>query len=628
MNHRRNNSIALTEFGFPALAGSVIGGLTVVRRFRSIKRSAVAALCAVAIASANVAAQQPEPADLVVHNAKILTLSDASPEAQALAVRGEKFVLVGSDDEVMRLRGDRTRVIDAGGRRVIPGLNDSHLHAVRGGRFYNLELRWDGVESLEHGLQMIRDQAKRTPKGQWVRVIGGLTPSQFKERRMPTVAELNAASPETPVFVLFLYSQAMINKAGVAALQLTPQSVPPEGGRYEFVEGGGAILHAAPSPAILYTTIAKLPQLSAEDQLNSTKHFYRELNRFGLTSVVDPGGGGHVYPTDYQASHALARQPGFPLRISNYLFAQKAGTELQDYERWTAEEKLDLNLATARLNGYVVEGAGENLVWSAGDYENFMSPRPELNEKMEKELTAVVRVLAKHQWPIRIHATYDESIGRMLDVFEPVFRETGYKARWGIDHAETISEKNLARIKAMGGGIAVQDRMAFAGEIFAERYGKEAAAHAPPLRAMLRAGIPVGAGTDATRVSSHNPWLSLYWMVTGKTVGGTQLASADNRLSRDEALRLYTVGSAWFSGDEDVKGTIASGRYADFAILSADYLSVPEDQIRTIESMLTVTGGDVVYATEPFAKVAPAPLQPVSPEWSPVATFGGYQSSR
>jgi predicted amidohydrolase YtcJ len=589
-------------------------------------RSVLAALSALAIARSSVAAETLQPADLIVHNAKVTTLSDPSPEVQAFAVRGEKFVEVGRNDEVMKLRGDGTRVIDAGNRRVIPGLNDSHLHAVRGGRFYNLELRWDGVESLERGLQMIREQASRTPKGQWVRVIGGWSPYQFKEKRMPTVAELNAASPETPAFVLFLYSQALVNKAGVAALELTPQSVPPEGGRYEFVEGGGAILHAAPSPAILYTTIARLPQLSAEDQINSTKHFYRELNRFGLTSVVDPGGGGHVYPTDYEASHTLARRPGFPLRIANYLFAQKAGTESADYEKWTAAEKLDLNLAVARLGGYVVEGAGENLVWSAGDYENFMSPRPELKAKMKEELGAVVRILAEHQWPIRIHATYDESIGRVLDVFEPIFRETGYKARWCIDHAETVREKNLARIKAMGGCIAVQNRMAFAGEIFAQRYGSEAAAHAPPLRDMIRAGIPVGAGTDATRVSSHNPWLSLYWMVTGRTVGGAQLALPDNRLSRDEALRLFTVGSAWLSGDENVKGKIAPGQYADFAVLSSDYSAVPEEQIRAIESVLTVTGGDVVYSAEPFLDVAPEPLPPVRPAWSPVAAFGGFQS--
>jgi hypothetical protein len=245
---------------------------------------------------------------------------------------------------------------------------------------------------------------------------------------------------------------------------------------------------------------------------------------------------------------------------------------------------------------------------------------------MEQELGAVVRVLARHQWPIRIHATYDESITRILDVFEPAFAEMDYRARWAIDHAETVSARNLARIKAMRGGIAVQDRMAFAGEIFADRYGKDAASQTPPLRAMLRAGIPVGAGTDATRVSSHNPWLALYWFVTGRTVGGTELAATENRLSRDEALRLYTVGSAWFSGEEAVKGRIAPGQRADFAILSTDYLTVPEEQILDIESVLTVIGGDVVHAADAFLALASPPLPAVAPAWSPVAHFGGYQA--
>jgi predicted amidohydrolase YtcJ len=586
---------------------------------------ALVALLVSLFACASAAEDQPAPPDLIVHNAQVTTLDGARPRASAFAVRGEQFVSVGEEAQVMGLRGARTRVIDAGGRRVIPGLNDSHLHAVRGGRFYHLELRWDGVPSLARGLEMIREQAKRTPRGQWVRVIGGWSPYQFAERRMPTVAELNEAAPDTPVFVLFLYSQGLVNRAGALALGLTPKSAAPEGGRYELVDGG-AILHAAPSPTILYATIAKLPQLSAEEQVDSTRHFYRELNRFGLTSVVDPGGGGHAYPADYEASRALARRHGFPLRISNYLFAQKAGSELQEYTKWTAEERLNLNAAVARLDGYVIEGSGENLVWSAGDFENFIAPRPELQEKMEPELRAVVRVLAKHQWPIRIHATYDESITRILDVFEPVFAETGYRARWAIDHAETVSARNLARIKAMGGGIAVQDRMAFAGEVFAERYGRDAASHAPPLRAMLRAGIPLGAGTDATRVSSHNPWLALYWLVTGRTVGGMQLAATENRLSREEALRLYTVGSAWFSGEEAVKGRIAPGQRADFAILSTDYLTVPEEQIRDIESVLTVIGGDVVHAADTFLALAPPPLPAVAPAWSPVAHFGGFQA--
>ena len=568
--------------------------------------------------------QSPTPAgppDLIVHNAKVTTLQSSRPEAEAFAVRGEKIVAVGGEAEIMVLRADNTRIVDAGGRRVIPGLNDSHFHLVRGGRDYNLELRWDGVESLQRGLQMLSEQAGRTPKGQWVRVAGGWSPYQFREKRMPTVAELNAAAPDTPTYVLFAYSEGLLNKAGVAALGLTPNSELPPGGTYEFVDGG-AILR---KPAAAYMPIGKLPALSAEDQVNSTQHFFRELNRFGLTSAIDAGGTNLPYPGDYQALAELATRPAFPLRVSNLLFSQRPGTEREFYQKLSDEEKRNVNQAASRMNGYVFEGAGEVLVWSAADFEDFMAVRPELKPQMERELAEVTRLIAKKQWPIRQHATYDQSISRILDVFEPIFKETGYRARWAIDHAETISPHNIARIRAMGGGIAIQDRMAYAGEFFLEQYGAAAAAHAPPIRQILDAGIPVGAGTDATRVASYNPWISLYWMVTGRTVGGMQLASPENRLSREEALRLYTVGSAWFSGEEEMKGRIAPGQFADFAILSADYLTVPEEQIRRIESVLTVTGGDVVYSAAPFAAFAPERLPAVSPAWSPVAAFGGYQ---
>ena len=572
-------------------------------------------------------AQEPQPpAELIVLNAKVTTLDAAQPDAAALAVREGVFVAVGSDRDVASFRGPATQVIDAGGRRVIPGLNDSHLHAVRGGRFYNLELRWDGVESLSRGLQMIRAQAARTPPDQWVRVIGGWSPHQFSEKRMPTIRELNEAAPNTPVFVLSLYSQGFLNRAGVEALGLNESTTPPAGGggRYEFIDGG-AILHAEPDPTILYLTIARLPQMSAEDQVNSTKHFYRELNRFGLTSAVDAGGGGHQFPENYEASRTLATSNGLPLRVSFYLFPQKPGRELQDFQRWIAEHEVGTNLDHDHAHGYELEGAGEFLVWSAGDFENFMAARPELPDAHKPQLKAVTELLVKNRWPIRVHATYDESITKILDVFEEVFREHDFTGRWIIDHAETISNANIERIKRLGGGIAIQNRMAFAGESFVQRYGAAAAESAPPLRTLLESGVPLGAGTDGTRVASYNPWLSLAWLVTGRTVGGMTLYPPENRLTCAEALRLYTVGSAWFSAEETVKGRIAPGQFADFAILTADYFAVPEDQIRTIESALTITGGDIVYAAAPFERFAPAPLPAVSPAWSPVATFGGFQ---
>jgi predicted amidohydrolase YtcJ len=469
---------------------------------------------------------------------------------------------------------------------------------------------------------MIAAQALRTPADQWVRVMGGWSPFQFAEKRMPTVAELNQAAPHTPVLVLFAYSEVLLNRTAVEQLGVTPTSDAAQDGSHKFVDGGAIVT----GNTAVYAVIAKLPSLSRfEDRLSSTHNFLRELNRFGITSTVDPGESATIYPDDYKALATMAMQPHFPVRIQLYLFAQTPGTEVDFWTKWTREETPGVDRAVSRLNGYVLRGAGEVMVWEAHDYENFMAPRPEWGASVAEDLARVVRLLASHNWPIRMHATYDETITHILEVFDRVFQETSYQGRWVIDHAETIKPPNIARIKAMGGGLAIQDRLAFSGEMFIERYGADAAAAAYPLRQIIEAGIPVSAGTDATRPSSYNPWLSLYWMVTGKTIGGTQLVALDHLVSREEALRLYTVGSAWLSREEDVKGRIAPSQYADFAILSADYLTVPAEQIRTIESVLTATGGDVVYSAPPFVAPSPDVLPPVSPEWSPVAMFGGYQ---
>ena len=239
----------------------------------------------------------------------------------------------------------------------------------------------------------------------------------------------------------------------------------------------------------------------------------------------------------------------------------------------------------------------------------------------------MIRLLAEKRWPFRLHATYDQSISRFLDVFEGVNREVPFHGlRWFFDHCETITPRNLERVRALGGGIAVQDRMAFQGEYFRERYGREATEQAPPIRRMLDLGIPVGAGTDATRVASYNPWVSLYWLVSGRSVGGMQLYPEANRLDRLDALRLYTVGSSWFSGEQGKKGMLVPGQLADLAVLSDDYLTVAEGAIKGIESLLTVVGGKIVYGAEEFGPLAPPPL-PVSPDWSPVGHFGGHHGA-
>ena len=572
-----------------------------------------------------------ERADIIAFNGQITTLYSQQASASALAIKDGKFVAVGNDDEVLQLRGTDTEVIDLNGRRVIPGLNDSHLHVTRGGRFYNLELRWDGVPTLAMALDMLREQAERTPQGEWVRVIGGWSPYQFAEKRMPTIEELNEAAPNTPVFVLYLYSRGFLNQAGLQALGIDETTQSPLGGRYELGDDGKptGVLLAEPNPTILYQTIGALPQMSPENQINSTKQFYRDLNRFGLTSAIDAGGGGHEFPSNYQATQALAEAGELPLRISYYLFPQTPGEELQDFQNWIDNNPVDANAALSLQNGYVLEGGGEFLVWSAGDFENFMATQPMLSDRdnWRAELEAVTREIVSNGWPLRIHATYGESISNILDVFEKVDREVSFdNIRWAIDHAETIKPEEIERVKQLGGGIAIQDRMAYAGEYFIERYGTEAAKNAPPIRAIMDAGIPLGAGTDATRVSSYNPWISLYWLVSGRTVGETVLYDEDNRLSRESALQLWTVGSAWFSGEEEIKGKIAPEQLGDFAVLSDDYFSVSEAEIKNIESVLTVVGGKVVYGTKEYESLNPS-LPAVSPDWSPIAYYGGYYSA-
>ena len=562
-----------------------------------------------------------ESPELILMDGRIATQDERRSFAQAVAVKNGRFVAVGSDEDMMRLRGSSTQIIDLRGRTVIPGLNDSHMHPIRGGLNYNMELRWDGVPSLADALLLLKEQAARTPPPQWVRVVGGWTEFQFVERRMPTLDEINRVAPDTPVFVLHLYDRAFLNGAALRAVGYTKDTPAPIGGEIQRDKQGNptGLLIARPNATILYSTLAKGPKLSHEDQMNSTRLFMRELNRFGVTSAIDAGGGFQNYPDDYEVINGLHERGELTVRLAYNLFTQRPKQELSDFQQWTR--------ATKYRSGddfYRVNGAGEMLVYSAADFEDFLEPRPDMPPPMETDLTAVIRHLVENRWPFRLHATYDETITCALNVYEEINRDIPFAGlHWFFDHCETISDRNIERIKALGGGIAVQDRMAFQGEYFVDRYGAKPAERTPPIRRMLDLGVPVGAGTDATRVSSYNPWLSLYWLVSGKTVGGTALYPTSNRLERMEALRLYTVGSSWFSSDESKKGSISRGQLADLAVLSSDYFSVPEEEIKKIESVLTIVGGKIVHAAEQFSKLAPPPL-PVSPDWSPVKSYGGY----
>lgn len=563
-------------------------------------------------------------ATLILTNGKFHTVDRDNPLATAVAIKDGKFLAVGSEAEAMQYADDATQIVDLHGSTGIPGLNDSHLHLIRGGLNYNLELRWEGVPSLADALRMLKEQALRTPNPQWVRVVGGWNEFQFAERRMPTLDEINEAAPDTPVFILHLYDRALLNRAALKVVGYTRDTPNPPGGEIQRDGNGNptGMLIARPNAMLLYATLAKGPKLPLEQQVNSTRQFMRELNRLGLTSAIDAGGGFQNYPDDYEVIAELHEKKQLTVRIAYNLFTQRPGHEVEDFEKWT-----DMLKPGQGTDFYRHNGAGEMLVFSAADFEDFLEPRPDLAPGMEDELERVVRHLVEHRWPFRLHATYNESISRMLDVFEKVDRDIPFNGlHWFFDHAETITEANIERVKRLGGGIAVQHRMAFQGEYFAERYGKEAVKQTPPVAKMLNAELPVGLGTDATRVASYNPWTALYWLVSGRTVGGMAMYDDSARLDRETALMLWTQGSAWFSSEQGKKGQIKAGQLADLVILSKDYFSVPEEEIKGIESVLTMVDGKIVYAAGGFSPLSP-PSIPVLPEWSPVVNVPGHYRS-
>ncbi len=564
-----------------------------------------------------------DTADLIIINGHVATLDSRNSFASAVAIKNGLFIAVGQDDEIFSYKGETTKVIDVKGKTVIPGLNDSHIHIIRGGLNYNLELRWDGITSLGEALGRIKEQSRNTPIPHWVRVVGGWSEFQFDEKRVPTLEEINKVAENTPVFILHLYHCAMLNKSALQATGYSKELPNFPGSDVSQDQGKPTGLFAAkPNALILYSTLDKGPKLAYDDQINSTRQFMYELNRFGITSAIDAGGGFQNFPDNYAIISDLAKQGLLTVRISYNLFPQRPKKELEDFTNWMKMVKPGDGDDFYRMNG-----AGEMLVFSAADFENFPEPRPDLLSIMEKELKDVVTLLVKNRWSFRLHATYGESITRFLDVFEKVNDEIPFnELRWFFDHAETIFPSDIQRVSKLGGGIAIQDRMAFQGESFLARYGKEATKNAPPIKKMMEAGIPVGAGTDATRVSTYNPWICLYWLVTGKTVGGTRLYQESNCVSRMEALRLYTVGSAWFSNEEKKKGSIEIGKFADLVVLSSDYFTVPEEKIKHIESVLTIVDGKIVYGADVFRNIAPSQLA-VTPSWSPVAKFGGYNNS-
>jgi predicted amidohydrolase YtcJ len=560
-------------------------------------------------------------ADFVIENAKVITLDPRNPLADAVAVRGDRIVAVGQRRDMANLVASGTQIIDAGKRTVIPGLNDSHTHFIRGGLTYSQEVRWDGVPSLAIALRMLKEQAARTPAPHWVQVVGGWTYHQFREKRLPTLAELNAATGDVPCFVMHMYDRAFVNRAGVRVLGWNKDTPDPFGGVLARDATGAPTGLAITTTSLvsLLGIFARIPKLAPDDQILSTRHMMRELNRLGVTSLIDAGGGGQNYPENYAATAKLAADKQLTVRIGYTLMAQRPGREIEDYQGWLQRAKLYEGDDYFRLIG-----AGEYTLWAAGDNTNFARDPVIQPPIMEEKLTEVIKFLVSNNWPFRMHASFDYTAKRILGVLEKVHAEMPIdKLRWGLEHAEGLSVGTLERIKKLGGSLGLQNRMSLDGEAYVSKWGLESSEDAPAFGRIKQLGIPYALGTDGNRAASHNPWTGVEWLVTGRTQGGFKHQHDRNVLSREEALRAYSAAGAWISGEEDKKGTLSVGKWADLAILAEDYMTVPANRISQMQSMLTMVGGKVVYATAGYEKLAPPALQ-VTPSWLPIGNFASF----
>ena len=526
--------------------------------------------------------------DLILVNGKIATVDDRFSIQEAIAIQESKIVSLGKTADIRKLAGPKTRVIDLQGRTVVPGLIDSHLHGIRAGLSFSTEVNWIGTPSLDEALGRIT-QASRTMKpGAWLIVAGGWNVQQFKEQRRPTRAEVDAAAPNNPVYVQLGYGWAVMNAAGFKALNISSETDLPAGARFERDAEGkptGAVTGAQNGIVALFD---RLPKPSPDDEFEGMKKFFHELNRLGMTGFVDPGGN-NLFPGDYDALFKVWREGQMSVRVAFSLNGQTPGHEFEEYQNLTRMLPMGFGDNWLKFNGI-----GERITWAMNNNDN-----PGAADKAKYD--EIAKWAAERGMALTMHWSRDASVDHLLSLFESLNKEVPIKdLRWSIAHLNDASEKSLQRMKALGMGWTVQDAMYFDGENFQRQNGTEAARRAPPVNTAKRIGVPVGAGTDAHRVASYNPFTALQWFLDGKTVGGVALRGPEETPTRADALRFYTIGSAWFSRDEKNRGSLEPGKLADLSVLSKDYLTVPVEQIGTIESLLTIVGGKIVYAAPPF----------------------------
>ncbi|WP_432974411.1 amidohydrolase [Dactylosporangium sp. CA-233914] len=516
------------------------------------------------------------PADLVLLNGRI-TAGGHGPEAvEALAIRGDRIAATGTADEIGELVQPHTTVVDLGGRRVIPGLYDSHIHFVRAGRAWIDEARWDDAKSVEQALEIIRTAARNRKPGEWITVLGGWHPFQFAEGRAPSRAELDAAAPDNPVYAQEIYTRATLNTPAMKICGVTAED--------GVISGIPQFNHC-----LRYTMIDDV-----EREIRSTRTLVAELAALGLTGVVDMGGRSRMGVDAYRGLYELHRRGGLDMRVRLYTHVF-GDDETSEFDNTMA---------------YVRPGFGDDLLRVVGIGEIMSHSWYDADGLEDLELAAVHRAELREMtlraidrgWAINIHAVGDNAIRQILDVWDTIPRSQFAAARrMSFSHADFAGEDTLKRIQGFGFGITVQHWMSTGAADLAARLGPERVSQQPKLRTMLDLGLPLGAGTDAMVAAPANPWHALHWLVTGINGGRGPSRTHEQLLTREEALRAYTAGSAWIGLDETRTGVLRRGMKADLAVLSDDYFEVPDEQITSITSELTLLDGLPSHEGQAFA---------------------------
>jgi len=548
--------------------------------------AALALACSLSAASA-------QSAGTVLFNGKIVTVDKEFSIREALVIVNGLVLASGTSSAMKKLAGDKATMVDLGGRTVIPGLIDGHIHGIRAALTFGTEVNWVGVPTLSEALEKIRQAAKVQKPRSWIVVAGGWTEEQFSEKRRPTAQEVTDAAPDNPVYVQHLYDWLLLNPKAMEALNIKEDADVAPGGKLErdgdkptgvVIAGGNA----------LGKVFDRLPKPTMEQQVDGSKRFFREMNSLGITGIVD-GGGVSMYPANYQAVFKLWHDKQLTVRVAYHLCAPKPGSELADLQSLT--QLLPQGFGDSMLH---FNGPGEILIWA--DWTD-----GDITPDGKAKLAELLRWAASKRYTIQLHWNPDRTVHDLLDVVEDIAKDYPVRElRWTVLHLYDVSEDSLKRMKSLGLIWGVQDGLYFGGERLQKDVGTEAAKQMPRIASAMKLGLTVAGGTDAHRVSSYNPFVSLQWYLDGTTIGGVQSRGPAEAPSRRQALEMYTRNSAFMANDDDKRGTLEAGKFADLAVLSADYLTAPVKEIGRIRSVLTMVGGKIVYADAPFANLASA----------------------